>query len=115
MYPKPQARPKRRPNPGHPYLTWLKTQACCECGTTPSEAAHVRGPASLKTGQQLARREREAYLSAVPLCMHCHRTDANSVHELGERTYGQHRFGHMDALARLAHAYLAQWILEGRP
>lgn len=115
MIPKPEPRRKKRPNPGHPYLAWLKDRPCCACGAHPSEAAHVRGPMSLKTKIQLDRRIGEAYLSAVPLCARCHRTGPHSVHEEGEKTFAADRLGHMEALARLAHAYLARWILEGRP
>lgn len=61
MIPKPEPRRKKRPNPGHPYLRWLKDRPCCVCGATPSEAAHVRGPMSLKTKIQLDRRIAEAY------------------------------------------------------
>lgn len=114
-FPKPAPPRKRRPNPGHPFLAWLKAQACCSCGATPSEAAHVKGPLSLKTKIQLNRRQGEAYLSAVPLCAACHRTGVNSVHEEGEKRFAADRLGHMESLARLAHAYLARWILEGRP
>lgn len=115
MYPKPEPRTRRKPNPGHPYLAWLKTRPCCACGTTPTEAAHVKGPLSLKTKLPLDRRTSEAYLSAVPLCTPCHRTDPYSVHEVGERVFASDRFERMDALSGLAHAYLARWVMEGRP
>jgi hypothetical protein len=115
MIPKPEPRRKKRPNPGHPYLAWLKTQPCAACrAAAPSEAAHVRGPISLKTGLPLPRRADTAYLAAVPLCSSCHRDGPGSIHELGEMEFSIDQFGNEYALAGLAHSYLARWILNGR-
>ncbi len=116
MFPKPSPRPKRRPNPGHPYLAWLKDQACCACGTPPpSEAAHVRGPVSQKTGLMLARRQDEAYVSAVPLCATCHRLGQHSIHQAGELKFAEAKWGEYSQLPLRAFSYLAKWIREGRP
>ena len=112
-FPKPSPRVKRRPNPGHPYLTWLKTCGCVVCGSTPSEAAHVQGPISLKTGTILARRNHEAYLSAIPACPVHHRTGPGALDTIGEAQWSLDHYGRVDGAARAAFAYLARWAMEG--
>lgn len=111
LHPKPEKPAKRDPRPGHPYLEWLTVQRCETCKKRGSEAAHVRGPQSANTNEQLPRRKAEAYLSALPLCPTCHQHGKASIHALGERGWGQHHYGHPDAAARIAHRYLSRWAL----
>lgn len=114
-FPNPAPRKKRKSNPGHPYLAWLKDQRCAICSSAPPvEAVHVEGPLSLKTHLTLPRRKHQAYLSAIPACAKCHRTGPGSIHELGEKPFAIYQFGTSDALARLAHAYLITWVRERR-
>lgn len=112
MIPKPEPRRKKRPNPGHPYLRWLKRQPDVLTGEMGCEAAHVRGPLSRKSNEPQPRRVAESYLSAISLTPENHRLAPDSIERLGETQWGIHHFGRPDAAARIAHRQLAQWALE---
>lgn len=110
--PKPPKRQKPRRPTDHPFFTYLKGCRCCGCGAAPiSEAAHVQGPISLKTGLILPRRVDVAYLSAAPGCPVCHRTGPRSVHAIGEEAWAIENLGRPDGLTRLALTHLATWAM----
>lgn len=93
------------------YHAWLRRSPCHQCGDTPSEAAHLRCMASLRTVDCLPRRKGAAIWAAIPLCARCHRTGADSLHAVGERAF----FADMPEgrAAALCLRYLADWLEEG--
>src|SRR5690625_3540451 len=66
---------------------------CLRCGVFGVEVAHIQGILSRKTGLVLPRRKGAAAVGVVPLCAECHRTAADSIHNVGEEAFS-------DALGR---------------
>ena len=63
------------------YLSWIRTQPCCVCGTKRAIEASHTGPHGL--GQK------SPDSSAIPLCTKHHRTGADSYHRLGPRKFSE--------------------------
>jgi len=81
------------------YLAFLRRFGCCACGSTRQvEAAHT-GPHGL--GQK------SPDLSTIPLCVHCHQLDADSLHNLGPEQFASDHA--LDVPALIAR-YNAAWI-----
>ncbi len=70
-------RPQRNPR----YLTWIRTQPCCVCGSKKAIEASHTGPHGI--GQK------SPDSSAIPLCAKHHRTGADSYHRLGPRKFSE--------------------------
>lgn len=97
---------------GKRYIEWLSKHPCAFCGSTPVEVAHVKGPLSRKTRQELPRRTGVAEISAIPACPGCHRTGPESIHNLGERAVSV-AMGGEGHLTKLALTYLAEYVMGG--
>lgn len=110
MFPKPE-RPAKAKRSGSDYLFWIKSQPCARCGEPgPSDAAHVMGAVSPKTGMPLARRVGIAYRFAIPLCKECHQTGRDSIHAVGEAKFFD-GFGRGQAWGvKLAASYLLAYL-----
>ena len=70
-------KPQRNPR----YLSWIRTQPCCVCGSKKAVEASHTGPHGL--GQK------SPDSTAIPLCAKHHRTGADSYHRLGPREFAQ--------------------------
>lgn len=78
-------RQPRMVDPG--YISWLHTKRCAFCGATPVEAAHIRMASAEVGKRETGGAEKPDDRWAVPLCAWCHRTGADSQHNIGEERF----------------------------
>lgn len=77
--PRPNSYRREKPARNEAYLAFLRRLPCAACGSARLvEAAHT-GPHGL--GQK------SADVDAIPLCFHCHRGDADSLHNVGPERF----------------------------
>lgn len=69
------------------FYGFVARKPCLRCGVFGVEVAHVRVILSPKTGLLLPRRNGLAEWGVVPLCPHCHRHGADSIHNVGEQAF----------------------------
>ena len=70
-----------KPTRNSRYLSWIRTQPCCVCGSKRAIEASHTGPRGI--GQK------SPDSSAIPLCSKHHRTGADSYHRLGPRKFSE--------------------------
>jgi len=86
---------------------------CLRCGVFGVEVAHIQGILSRKTGLVLPRRKGAAAVGVVPLCTECHRTAADSIHNVGEEAFSDALGRGRDYLFRFAASLIVWFFVEG--
>jgi hypothetical protein len=72
--------PRKGPARDEDYKAWIRTLACCACGTKErSEAAH--------TGEDGGMSMKASDYSCVPLCPDCHRQAPGAYHRVDKRSF----------------------------
>jgi len=92
------------------YYEYVAAQPCLACGRPDVELHHIKGVRSFKTRQLLAPRKDLAEYAVVPLCAECHRISKESVHMLGEETFGNQRLSGHTSLLQWAYTFALQYI-----
>ena len=75
------------------YLSWIRTQPCCVCGSRRGIEASHTGPHGLS--------QKSPDSSAIPLCAKHHRTGADSYHRLGPRKFSEMHNLDIPAMVRI--------------
>ena len=94
------------------YYAYIAGQPCCACGAyPPSEVAHVRCVASLKTGEILKRGHKgPAAWAVLPLCPDCHRAQDYSMDRTGPEAFWMQRRRPESWATNLVIAYLIAYL-----
>ena len=97
--PRPGSYLRGKPVRNERYLAFIRRFACAACGSARLvEAAHF-GPHGL--GQKAPDAD------ALPLCIHCHRLDGDSLHNVGPEQFAS---DHALNVPKLIARYNAAWI-----
>lgn len=84
-----QRRPRERDKD---HLGYIHELHCLVCGARPVEAAHLRSPAPRYGKKATGMQEKPHDKWTVPLCAGHHRTDPDSLHNVGEEAFfARHR------------------------
>ena len=91
----PARSPRRKARRGPPrdkaYLNWIRSLRCAACGRSPrNEAAHV--------GRDGGKGMKCSDYATIPLCVHCHRLDSTSYHNIGKKVFAAANLIDYDAL-----------------
>lgn len=72
------------------FYEFVKSHPCVRCGRVPSDAAHIEGIISPKTGLVMPRSHKTiARWACVPACKDCHQHARDSIHEVGEEGFNR--------------------------
>jgi hypothetical protein len=66
------------------FLAFVRTNPCCACNRTPSQAAHIRMGSLAHDKRPTGKGERPSDRWSVPLCARCH---LGEQHRMGERIF----------------------------
>ena len=83
---------------------------CLGCQTWPVQLAHIRLFISPKTGEMLPRREGINEWAVIPLCINCHMTRTDSIHEVGETRWFENNEWTQDGLLRWWISLFLEWF-----
>ncbi len=92
---------RRGPARDPKYRAFVRTLACCVCGTS-------RGVEAAHTGEDGGMRMKASDYSCIPLCPACHRTGTYAYHRLGREGFERRWRGRC---AEIAAALVTEWLI----
>lgn len=94
------------------WFEWVSQKWCLGCSRTPVEVAHVKLFVSPKTAQLLPRRVGLNEWAVIPLCVECHRSGKNSIHNVGEFRWFERMGWTQEVLLRTWSSWFVEWLTE---